>query len=422
MTAITRPPSPRPEPQRGALSRRRFLQRSAELGAGAALLAAGCGGPVSERRNEALLALPPAAAPGQVVFGRFAADAAPVESCRALVEAAGGLPWLRSGDPVFLKLASNSPYPHPAVTWPGAVTGMVALLREAGAKTIYVGDQAGVEHVRLEPERRVSATRAATERSGLLAAIEASGAQAHFFDDGGFSMGYRQVEFAPTVADHWDGALWLPRIVDEVDHVVNLPRLAHHALAGYTCGAKIAVGWLRDDSRLHLHQRGDTFFEQIAEISEAPPLRERLRLTLTLGTGALLNIGPDFGSKHDLGAQWGLAATKVVDHDLLASALLEWLDGEDLAFYDLYSPYPAGSEHFNRGLVEDTWGEGALADYRPLETFPRGRGLAQDRCLARLAQLQGYRPTEVRIRALGQGLPTELAAWLPGHGDGMLRV
>jgi len=64
---------------------------------------------------------------------------------------------------------------------------------------------------------------------------------------------------------------------------------------------KNAVGWLRDDSRLLLHQKGARFYERLAEINHFRPLRDKLRFTLTLADRALLKIGPDFGGQYKFG-------------------------------------------------------------------------------------------------------------------------
>ena len=69
--------------------------------------------------------------------------------CERAIPAISDMGWLGRGDSVFVKVACNSPRRHPAVTDPNAVKALVGFLRDRGAGTVYVGDQAGVEHVRL---------------------------------------------------------------------------------------------------------------------------------------------------------------------------------------------------------------------------------------------------------------------------------
>jgi uncharacterized protein (DUF362 family) len=376
----------------------------------------GCSGPVREDPNPEFLAMKQSA-DGAVSLGKFAPGAWDA-ACQAVIPQVTDLSWLAKGDSVFLKVSSNSPLAHPAVTSPESVVAVARFLRERGAGTIWVGDQAGVEHVRLTPQGRVSSTRAAFASNGLGAGIERSCGEEHCFDDQGWN-GY--VKADADFPDHWGNNLWLPKILEQVDHVVNLPRLATHVLAGYTCAVKIAVGWLRDDSRLHLHQKAKTFFEQIAEISHVALIREKLRFSLTLGDKALLNIGPDLGSEYDFEGVLAVGAENLVDHDLLASALLRWLDRDDTSIYDFYEPYPDHADHWNRYLVETTWGEKALERYSPLLPYELEKGLKYDRCLSHLATLQGYRPKHIHVRRSG-ALSEDLLAHLRGFGEGVFAL
>jgi uncharacterized protein (DUF362 family) len=335
------------------------------------------------------------------------------------IEGIGGLSWLRRGDRVFVKVACNSGNDHPAVTSPAAVRALVPLLRDAGASRVLVGDQAGVEHVRLTRQGRVGSTTQLMAGNGLRDAIVDSGGELYNFDDRSY-----EAAFVPPddFANHWEGTLRLPKVLHEVDHVVNLTRLGSHVLAGYTCAVKNAVGWLRDDSRRHLHARGDTFFEQLAEISCFSPLRDKLRFSLSLGEQALLGIGPDFGAVYDFEGIAAVASTGLVEHDALATAMLLWLDRHDRSIFDIYEGYPEDSDFWNRGLVRQTWGPEALAEYRELIAYRLGRSLAHDRCLAHLAVLRGERPTRIVVQRQGDRIPQELVAHLRGYGGGLFAV
>ena len=376
------------------------------LGAGV-----GCGGTLRTKPNEAFLRLP-TKEPNRVALGLYR-RATPAQICQQAIAQITDLSWLEKGDSVFLKLACNSDEPHPAVTYPAAVVAMVELLRARGAGIIYVGDQAGVEHVRLTRKGRVSATEQVMERNGLLAAVKSAKATLHCFDDQGWDGYYPP---ALDFANHWEQPPQLAKILQRVDHVVYLPRLGSHALAGYTCGIKIAVGWLRDDSRRLLHQRGDSFFEKIAEINRLPPLRNKLRLTLTLGSHALLNIGPDIGSAYSFDGHLLIASTSLSAHDAVAAALLPWLDRNDQSIFDLYRPYPDDVDHWNRGFVKDMWGPRAMKDYRAIEAYALGHHLALDPCVSHLAVLEGKRPAHTAVQLLGdQALPGGMGKSMHEH-------
>ena len=187
--------------------------------------------------------------------------------CEHAIPKITDMEWLGRGDSVFIKVASNSPQRHPAVTDPDAVEAMVGFLRDHGAGHVYVGDQGGVEHVRLcHDGNRKGSTRELMAQNGLLTAIKGVGAIPYFFDDKGW-YGHFQPDL--DFGNNWEGRLWLPDVLREVDHIIYLPRLGAHVISGCTCGIKNGVGFLRDDSRLFLHQRGATFHEKIAEINHA---------------------------------------------------------------------------------------------------------------------------------------------------------
>jgi hypothetical protein len=195
-----------------------------------------------------------------------------------------------------------------------------------------------------------------------------------------------------------------------------------HALAGTSLGTKLGVGWLRDDSRLHLHRRGDAFYELCAEVNQARPIRDRLRLVVTMGPSALLDIGPDFGSVADFGAVVTVASTRLLDHDLVATALLRWLDDREASFFDAAEPYPGWADFFNRKLVLETWGDAEAASYRHLVPAPLGGGLAFDRSLSHLATLQGERPSRIVVEQAGDALPDDLVGWLRAEPDALFAV
>ncbi len=399
------------------LTRRGFIRRGA-LGAGAAATLAGCGGALRTTPNSKYLAVPASSTEGEVVLGMHS-HRDWRGACEQAVSAVSDLKWLSKGDSVFVKVACNSDQVHPAVTAPPAVEALVGLLKDRGAGTVYVGDQAGVEHVRLTATGRTGATRELMKTNGLLRAVKRSGATLWCFDDHGWD-GY----FLPKLdfANQWEGAMWLPRILQKVDHVIYLVRLGTHALAGYTCGIKNAVGWLRDDSRLLYHQRGQTFFEKTAEINHVPDLRKKLRFCLTLGDSALLDIGPDFGGEYDFDGCVTLASRSLVDHDSLAAALLPWLDDEHLSFYDLHSPYPGHVNFWNRNLIKQTWGAEALGKYQPILPYNLSQPLEYDTTISHLAWLQRYRPRKIAIKRQGRRFPRGLMGHLEKANGGVFTV
>jgi len=326
--------------------------------------------------------------------------------CEDVIPEVTDMKWLGRGDSVLIKVACNSGYPHPAVTAPGAVEAIVGFLLKEGAGTVYVGDQGGVEHVRLHREGRIGSTLELMRRNGLLQAVERSGGVACCFDDYGWGE-YFQPEL--DFKNNWNRRLWVSEIVQEVDHIIYLPRLSAHVIAGYTCAIKNAVGFLRDDSRSYLHRQAVTFHEKIAEISHAKPIRERLRFCLTLADSALLNLGPDYGKKYDFDDCVAVASRNLVDHDYLASALLRWLDEQDRSVLDLLPRQP---NLLNRLLAKAVWG------------LPTGFLVSHD-CAGYKGRLQGYYPEKIAVHMQGnipEGLVFHLEEFTGGFTGGIFDV
>ncbi|MCK5097258.1 MAG: DUF362 domain-containing protein [Desulfobacteraceae bacterium] len=91
-----------------------------------------------------------------------------------------------------------------------------------------------------------------------------------------------------------------------------------------TCGFKIGVGFLRDDSRLAFHRGGKNFYQMYEEINDIPEIKEKLRLSITSGRKVFSTIGPDYGhiSSPDFGLV--LASEDIIANELLSYAWLKW--------------------------------------------------------------------------------------------------
>ena len=122
------------------------------------------------------------------------------------------------------------------------------------------------------------------------------------FEDSGVDEGFFHHRSAHTGS--WKDGYFITSWVKKADHIISLPRISTHSMAGATLGFKNMVGMLREDSRMEFHANGpmnrlfsgprkgsnllssddgsNTFFEKIVEIGDA--VRNRLRLTLFLAT------------------------------------------------------------------------------------------------------------------------------------------
>lgn len=334
----------------------------------------------------------------------------------AALEAATDFRWLAPGDSVFLKVASNSNRPPPAVTSPDVLEPIIRRLREAGAGTIYLGDMSGAYFVRHLADQTKGSTRENMRQNGLLQAAEAAGATIHCFEEVPFGRAY--VPGIPPGAHHWGDDLRVAEILDQVDHVINLPRLGSHVLAGYSLGLKNAIGWISDHSRMVLHRDGDSFQAKVAEVNAIPQLREKMRLTLTLVDWALTTYGPDAGYRLPLAHPVILASDDVVSHDQIALLTLLWArqqtPGADLQ----QDPYPEQSNGFNWAFVRTTWGADAAAAYRDLTPAENLSDITADMHINNaFTVMHGGRPDRIEVRLSGAAADPNLIAMLTSRPE-----
>jgi len=427
------------------LSRRDFIKSSAVASGVLVLDLSGCSGgdvqtappadppgdpPVDEPTPDVADVDPPVAPdPSAVLMGLYASSAIPKAEdavTQALKQVDFG--WLKEGDSVFVKLACNSGNEHPAVTSPAAVTALCAALFEHGAGKVIVGDQAGVEGVRLvEGEERFGSTKAFTEQNGLLAAITAAGAEPHFFDDQGYAAGY--FEATPPEGDHWAEPMMVPNVVKEVDHIVYLPRLSSHILAGYTHGLKVSMGWLRDDSRFHVHHDAASLHEKYTEINYCTEIRDRLRLVLTFAESLLLDMGPDDGTIAVADPRIVIASADLANHDALTAAVLAHIDEITPKDPGVAFTYGDNANTFNslflsslvQGATGLPWGSGSDG-YTALVAHKYWDGIDADRALSRAYEITGGVPEQITVRLSGAALEPDLKTAIEAYSGGVFNL
>ncbi len=246
-------------------------------------------------------------------------DAATERAVRETAQAVTDFAWLSRGDTVLVKVSCNSGNVYPATTDPVALRTMVGLLKERGAGRVIVADMSGVEAVRFSPDRTTGSSRELLHSSGLAKAAEDAGAELQAFEEAGWDGFYDE---APAVQGAWKGAVLLPNVLREADHVVLMPRCSRHILAGSTLALKCAVGWWRHDSRLEYHHDASTFPQKTADANTVPSLRDKQRLVVTSATKVMALFGPDTGRVVAPDTGIVFASASPVAHDLVS---LSWL-------------------------------------------------------------------------------------------------
>ena len=244
---------------------------------------------------------------------------ATAEAVRMAAESATDFSWLSKGDSVLIKPVLNSGNPYPATTNPTGIRTIIEVLKEKGAGRVIASDMSGIEHVKLSPGGLKGSSRELMNMSGMARAALAGGAELYFPEEDGWEAFF---EDGPASDSHWKTGLMMPKIINDVDHIVLMPRCARHLLAGSTLGLKAAVGYWRADTRLEYHRDAASFQEKTAESNTVSSLREKQRLVLTTATQTLATFGPDKGYVAEPETGLIIASESVVAHDMVS---LFWL-------------------------------------------------------------------------------------------------
>ncbi len=341
------------------------------------------------------------------------AQTAVTDAVRSTMLAATDMTWLQRGQSVLVKVASNSYYAPPAVTSPAVLAGVIQVLWEHGAGQVYVGDMSGAYFVRHLPTRTEGSTRGVMRTNGLLQAAEDAGATVYCFEEVPFDSAY--ILGVPSVSSHsWGTELQVAEILGRVDHIVNLPRLGKHVLAGASLGLKNAIGYISDNSRMVLHRDAATFHQKIAEINAIPQLKDKMRLTMTLVDAALTTFGPDHGYHLPLDTPLIIASEDVVNHDQIALLALLWGRQLTPAAEIADDPYFQLADYYNKSFVQEVWQQNAqdLPVFEPIEAAS-----AMTHINLAYYILRGGRPAEIRVIASGLPLDERLTAILAGHPE-----
>jgi uncharacterized protein (DUF362 family) len=239
---------------------------------------------------------------------------------RNAAESATDFSWLGKGDSVLIKPVNNSGEKYPATTHPESIAFMIKLLREKGAGRVIVSDMAGVQHVKLTNNSLKGSTRNLMKKNGIFQSAVSAGAEVYFPEETGWDAFF---EDGPQKGTCWKNGIMVPKILNEVDHIILMPRASRHVLARCTLGLKAAVGYIRHDSRLEYHHDASTFFEKHVGINTVPAIRNRLRLVITTATKMFITFGPDTGKVYEPETGLVIASTDITAHDMVSHA---WLD------------------------------------------------------------------------------------------------
>jgi len=337
---------------------------------------------------------------------------------KRMIEQATDFSWLNKGDRILVKLALNSGNPYPATSDPWALDCLLKVLKERGATKVFVGDQSGVRNVYWTPQGQVRGTsRAFAQSSGLLAVIERNGASPVFFEERGYPA---YIETAPAAENHWKQPMHITSFVNEVDHIIYLPRVGSHGLADISSGMKIGVGFLREDSRKVFHQGGENFYAMYSEISEVPEIKSKLRLTVSSGRSVMTLIGPDAGHVVEPESAPIFASENLLANELFAYAFLQYTR-ETMTPKDISDPALGGNlwdVHKNRAVrnrafMKYVWSlpDGEVPD---LPTFQAG-DIYKHPAILNYIRLNSDQNVRFSVRELNQNSDAKARLFLQGQ-------
>jgi uncharacterized protein (DUF362 family) len=347
---------------------------------------------------------------------------------RRVVDGLGGFPWLRKGDSILLKVSCNSGDSYPWTTSPELLETVARLLKESGAGRLVVGEESGLEWVHKgnhKPTffdyRKNRTTAHLLRKNGLLQAAHAAGCEIVLYEqtdyDQAFFKSYPEVD-----KPGWKDGVMVPTLLKEVDHILYLPRVCTHVLGGATLGLKIAVGFLREDSRWELHNFAKSFMCKCAEINAIPEIKDKLRMIISDVYKVGTTFGPDkmlLGYEAEMNPRLIIGSTNIVSHDVVAFTLLMYAREHLTPWYRQFDLFPRCSNGLNWMLVTLT--SSLAGDFNRLRSYdgycPMKRGTPyENEMIRRGAEIFGDADPELILE--GSGLPNRMKEFLCSGGKG----
>ncbi len=348
------------------------------------------------------------------------------EAIRRAVELTGGMDWLEPEQTVVIKPALNSDGLFPFTVSPVSCAELVRMCLERGAAKVYVADEMGFEHTMTKHWKTgkfagfdKDHTIKTFKKTGIYDAVvnignemdakdrihittfREDGWRRHEFlaeDDENLSKGThlsakwvrRQLKgadklgggtasrkYIPRLFDQKlkaaTAGLYVPKLLDKADHIINVFRISTHIWSHYTMAIKNWVGIMRPDDRVWMHQLNYLKNNRhlLNDLSKHDPIRteplytelladlhlahiKKERLCVADATQIILTGGPDGTDRPFCHPNLVLAANDIVAADVLGLSILRY--GTLLApdgLYGHYEPQPTGWVEAFKGLIKD---------------------------------------------------------------------
>jgi uncharacterized protein (DUF362 family) len=202
------------------------------------------------------------------------------------LEGVGGIESIaKRGDTVLLKPNMGYPEAPGMPSWTCLTDFMVLealteLFKDHGAKKVITAEA---------PAHGISGNYM-FEASGIGAAVKKAGGEVHAIDEGDFVL--RKIPDGIVIREQW-----VPKIMLEVDAIVNVPKIKPTRVGKFTLGYKNFFGLVPEDERVPWHRIPEHFYFLV-------DLYKLLRPTVTVMDGLVIQegLGPRFGSP----VEWGV--------------------------------------------------------------------------------------------------------------------
>ncbi len=214
------------------------------------------------------------------------------------------------GSRILLKPNICSPFPPdetPSITHPDVIGALIRYLREEGARKVYVGDEPvwGLE------------SRLCYEKSGVKKVVKREGGELVYFEE------MKRVTKKVPQGRVYE-SISLPAIVDEVDLLINVPKMKTSIMTLVTLGLKNLFGLVsfRDRKRFH---RGIDLSYALIDIAKVV----RPQLNLIDGIVAMEGMGAHSGTPRHLGVL--IASQDIVAAEIVGTQVMGFDPKEPVA-------------------------------------------------------------------------------------------
>lgn len=225
------------------------------------------------------------------------------KSVRTAVALAGGMDFIKAGDTVLIKPNVNSDDPYPGTTNPEVLAEVITMVKEKGAKRVIVADSSGIPWPN---------TLRNMEKVGILGVAKKLGAEVYALDN------MEWVWVKPEGLKYWTNGFRIPKIVTEVDHIINVAVVKTHSIADFTMSLKNFVGLIHRQDRMIMHS-SRYIKEMIGELNSA----FNPSLNILDATKVFVRGGPAKGEEREVGMI--IASSDRVACDIIGLSLLKLL-------------------------------------------------------------------------------------------------